>query len=102
MSDVANMSRTYRVGESLLKTRWCLLLDLSGDCGVTGGVGLALSVLVGGRHSDGVADDRCCSNNGSCESAELEYCRRHDEWIGLIDNDEVLFMYGRAGVGASL
>lgn len=64
-------------------------------------MGLALSVLVGRRHSDGVAEDGSCSDNGSCESAELECGGRHDEWMDLIDNEEVLFMYGHAGVGAS-
>lgn len=70
--------------------------------GVAGGVGLALSVLVGRRHSDGVAEDGSGSDDGSCESAELECGGRHDEWMDLIDNEEVLFMYGHAGVGASL
>jgi hypothetical protein len=64
-------------------------------------VGLALSVLVGGGHSDGVTEDWSCSDNGSCERAELECGGRHDEGMDLIDNEEVLFMYGHGGVGAS-
>lgn len=56
---VWTLINTYGVGKSLLETRGCGLLDLAGDSRVTGGVRLALSVLVGGRHSDGVAVDGC-------------------------------------------
>ena len=64
-------------------------------------MGLALSVLVGGRHSDTVAEDWCGSDGCSCEGAELECCRHDDDLMDLIHNEEVPFMYGHAGVGAS-
>ena len=93
--------RAYLIGKSLLEAGGCGLLDLSGDGRLAGCVGLALSVLVGGRHSDAVAEDWCCSEACSCEGAELECCRHDDGLMDLIDNEEVPFMYGHAGLGAS-
>lgn len=63
-------------------------------------MGLALSILIGGRHSGGGAQDGSYPDDGSCESAKLEYGGRHDEWLDLIDNEEVLLKYGHAGVDA--
>lgn len=45
--------KTYALGEGLLKALGGSLLDLAGDSALSGGVGSALAVLVGGRHSDG-------------------------------------------------
>lgn len=41
------------LGEGLLKALGGSLLDLAGDSALSGSVGSALAVLVGGRHSDG-------------------------------------------------
>lgn len=79
------MNGTYRVGKSLLETGWSLLLDLVGNSRVARGVGLALSIRVGGRHSEVVAENWCCADDRSCGIAELECGRRHDESMDLMD-----------------
>jgi hypothetical protein len=66
-------SRVNALREVLLKTLGCDLLDALGDCGLASGVGLALTVLVAGRHSDGsLLEDGCLLDERAGDAAEFE------------------------------
>jgi hypothetical protein len=78
------VSKTYALGEVLLKTLGCDLLDALGDSRLAAGVGLALTVFVGGRHSDGrLFEDRCLLDEARRDGAEFEW-EGHVEGICMI------------------
>jgi hypothetical protein len=70
---LGDYSRVNALREVLLKTLGCDLLDALGNCGLASGVGLALTVLVAGRHSDGsLLEDGCLLDERAGDAAEFE------------------------------
>jgi hypothetical protein len=61
------------LGERVFETLRSDLLDAFRNSGLASGVGLALAVLVGGRHSDGsLFKDGCLLDERAGDAAEFE------------------------------